>query len=217
MFKRFGYAIFAALLCLSSWAAALSESGVFYDTFVNNYSENITFINDNTGRRLLPLIFNEGKQNGRSVNSVLSGALSAELVLDDSGKLIEECRIVLAAPVGLSYGTSAYEDFTTSGYHSYALLMAMDASLQPADRYALVTRVNDGLAATSEGQFFAQVGAYSLSCTREDGTATLAFTLGMSADLPIDDADDALDTATDPDAGDAPDDDTFDEEGGFIG
>ena len=80
----------------------------------------------------------------------------------------------------MSYGTSEYNDFVTSGYHSYALLMAMHTAADPAVRYGLVTAVNDGLLA-GEGTYATQVGVYTLNCTRADNVATLTFENTLAA------------------------------------
>ena len=62
---------------------------------------------------------------GHRMYELLGDVLRVTIRLDQSNQIIERCEIVLTAPAGMSYGTSEYNDFVTSGYHSYALLMAM--------------------------------------------------------------------------------------------
>lgn len=106
--------------------------------------------------------------------------LSVSIRLDQTNEIIERCQIVLTAPAGMSYGTAEYNDFATSGYHSYALLMAMHTAADPAVRYGLVTAVNEGLAA-GEGSYSTQVGVYSLQCTQEGNVATITFENTLAA------------------------------------
>lgn len=183
MLKRVGIALVAALCCLCAAAGAQEEAGQFFDTFVNNYNADVEFINDNTGRHLLPLLFTATLEGGKPVYRASGGSLNAEVRVDVTGELIERCRIELTAPMGMTYGSEAYRDFTTSGYQSYAMLMAMDKSPESLERYALVERVNAGLAATSEGQYFAKVGAYDLTCTSRNSVATLEFALSTELTL----------------------------------
>ncbi len=168
--------LLASLACLSR-ASAATISGRGYEDFEASYADNLTFINENTGRHLLPLVLAKGDANadgGHRMYELLGDVLRVSIRLDQSNKVIEKCEIVLTAPPGMSYGTSEYNDFTTSGYHSYALLMAMHTAADPAVRYGLVTAVNDGLLA-GEGNYTTQVGVYTLTCTRADNVATLTF------------------------------------------
>ena len=168
--------LLASLACLSR-ASTATISGRGYEDFEASYADNLTFINENTGRHLLPLVLAKGDANadgGHRMYELLGDVLRVTIRLDQSNKVIEKCEIVLTAPPGMSYGTSEYNDFTTSGYHSYALLMAMHTAADPAVRYGLVTAVNDGLLA-GEGNYTTQVGVYTLTCTRADNVATLTF------------------------------------------
>ena len=163
------------LLCALCGAAAADDFGQAYDRFQTLYAENVTFINTNTGRFLLPLSFSgEFDSLGERIYVLNSGALSAEIRLDDLASQIAQCTITLTAPAGMTYGDSLHNDFTTSGYHSYALLMAMSKAPDAASRYALVEEVNNGLAAGG-GTYETQVGDYRLVCTSQNGTAVMRF------------------------------------------
>lgn len=170
------------LLCLARPAAA-SISGRGYEDFEACYADNLSFINDNTGRHLLPLVLAKGDANadgGHRMYQLIGDVLSVSIRLDQTNEIIERCQIVLTAPAGMSYGTAEYNDFATSGYHSYALLMAMHTAADPAVRYGLVTAVNEGLAA-GEGSYSTQVGVYSLQCTQEGNVATITFENTLAA------------------------------------
>jgi len=163
------------LLCALTGAAAADDFGQSYDLFQALYAENVDFINQNTGRHLLPLTFSgEFDGEGDRIYVLNSGALAAEIKLDDLAEQIAYCRITLTAPSGMSYGDSLHNDFTTSGYQSYALLMAMSGAPTPHERYALVEEVNTGLAANA-GAYETQVGDYVLSCTSQNGAAIMLF------------------------------------------
>ena len=155
--------LLASLACLSR-ASAATISGRGYEDFEASYADNLTFINENTGRHLLPLVLAKGDANadgGHRMYELLGDVLRVSIRLDQSNQIIETCEIVLTAPAGMSYGTSEYNDFVTSGYHSYALLMAMHTAADPAVRYGLVTAVNDGLLAGE--------GAYAIFLFRLQG------------------------------------------------
>ena len=163
------------LLFVLTGAACAEDFGQPYDRFQALYAENVTFINENTGRFLLPLDF-EGDFNsdGIRVYVLNSGMLTAEVMLDDMASQIAWLQIALTAPEGMTYGDSKHSDFVVSGYHSYALLMAMSASDDPVERYRLVEEVNNGLAANA-GVYETQVGDYRLTCQSANGTATMRF------------------------------------------
>jgi len=170
------------LTCLPAGMAA-TISGRGYEDFELCYADNLDFINQNTGRHLLPLVLAKGEANadgGHRMYELLGDVLRVTIRLDQSNQIIERCEIVLTAPAGMSYGTSEYNDFVTSGYHSYALLMAMHTAADPAVRYGLVTAVNDGLLA-GDGTYATQVGVYTLNCTRADNVATLTFENTLAA------------------------------------
>lgn len=179
------------LLCLLAGAAAAEDFGQSYDRFQTLYAENVTFINENTGRFLLPLDF-EGDFNSDGVRIyVLANAmLTAEVLLDDMASQIASLQITLTAPEGMTYGDSQHSDFTVSGYHSYALLMAMSNSQDPVERYRLVEEVNDGLA-TGGGNYETQVGDYRLTCTSGNNVACMRFenSLLMTTGVETEDAD----------------------------
>ena len=170
------------LLCLLAGAAAAEDFGQSYDRFQTLYAENVTFINENTGRFLLPLDF-EGDFNSDAM-------LTAEVLLDDMASQIASLQITLTAPEGMTYGDSQHSDFTVSGYHSYALLMAMSDSQDPVERYRLVEEVNDGLAAGG-GNYETQVGDYRLTCTSGNNVACMRFenSLLMTTGVETEDAD----------------------------
>ena len=179
----------ALLLLLLTPAFALALTGQSYTTFDAYYRENITFINDNDNRHLLPMVLSQsasGDRDGRTLYELIGDVLSVTVTADSAG-VVEECEIRLTAPQGLAYGTTLYNDFAISGYHSYAFLMAMDVNEDPATRYALVTDVVEGMRA-QEGSYTRQLGAYTLTCSRENTTAVLAFrNNGVPVETPVPD------------------------------
>lgn len=163
------------LLCALAGAAAADDFGQSYIDFQTLYSENIHFINENTGRFLLPLDFSgEFDAEGDRIYVISSGALYVEVKLDDLAEQIAYCNISLTAPAGMTYGDSKHNDFTVSGYHSYALLMAMSKAGTAVERYQLVEEVNAGIAENA-GVYETQVGDYRLKCLSANGTATMRF------------------------------------------
>ena len=163
------------LLCALTGAAAADDFGQSYQDFQTLYAQNVDFINANTGRHLLPLTFTGAfDSEGERYYVLASGALYAEIYLDDLASQIASCEVTLAAPAGMSYGDSLYNDFLTSGYHSYALLMAMSKAPTAAERYALVEEVNNGTAENA-GLYETQVNDYHLTCLSANGTATMRF------------------------------------------
>lgn len=165
-----------ALILLAASSACANDIGRSYKTFEALYAENIVFINENTGRHLLPhSTTRDYDAEGRRIYRINSGALTVEIHLDDMAEQIASCLITLTAPTDMKYGDAKHYDFTTSGYHSYALMMAMHEGATPYERYALVTEVNAGLAATSSGLYETQVGDYRLKCNNANGVATLLF------------------------------------------
>ncbi|MEG2315165.1 MAG: hypothetical protein RSC91_03040 [Clostridia bacterium] len=165
---------------------ASAISGQRYDTFLQNYQDDVTFININDTRHLLPLVFSThpSEQNdGRIYYELLGDVLSASVRTDPSGEIIEFCQITMTAPLGMSYGSAQYNDFAISGYHSYALLMAMHSATEALDRYALVVDVLDGMA-RGDGSYKTQLGVYTLTCTRVENCATLIFENTQSQSLP---------------------------------
>lgn len=167
----------AALLCaLCIFSSALGEGiyGQHYDTFLRYYGESLIFINENDDRHLLPLtISDHASDDGKTLHEINDKALTMSLVTDEYDEVVERCEITLTAPDNMEYGTAEYRDFAALGYHSYALLMAMDASAEASERYRLVTDVVSGMA--DDGAYSVQLGVYSLKCTREGSKATLLF------------------------------------------
>ena len=162
--------LLALSLCMSASAAGI---GITYDEFVDLYTENVLFINANTGRHLLPhTLQRDYDADAKRFYRVQSGALSMEMHMEESGTQIASCTIVLTAPEGMSYGDARYNDFTTSGYHSYAMLMALSPASTPVERYALVEEVNTGLAQNA-GSYETYAGDYRLTCTSAGSSVTL--------------------------------------------
>lgn len=163
------------VLCALAGFAAAEEFGQGYDLFQTLYADSINFINTNTGRYLMPLTFTgDFDSMGLRIYVLQSGALSVKIRLDDMASQIASCEITLTAPEGMQYGDARYNDFTVSGYHSYALLMAMHPSDDPVERYALVQEVNNGLAANG-GEYRTQVDDYTLVCTSVGNSAVMRF------------------------------------------
>lgn len=180
------------LLCALTGAAAADDFGQNYGLFQDLYAENVVFINDNTGRHLLPHSLTATfDAEGQRIYVIASGALYAEIYLDDMASQIARCQITLKAPENMSYGDSRHADFTVSGYHSYALIMAMHGGSTAAERYRLVDEINSGLAANG-GVYETQVGDYRLTCRSEGGTATMLFEnellMGSASDAEEDEA-----------------------------
>lgn len=158
-------------------ATATSPRGQSYETFLQYYRDGIQFINDNDSRHLLPLVIasRESEEgDGRLVYELLGDTLQAVIITEASGEVIESCIITLTAPASMEYGNAIYNDFAISGYHSYALLMAMYADPVPANRYQLVLDVEEGLSG-EEGSYTRQVGVYTLQCTRRANVVSLEF------------------------------------------
>ena len=159
------------LMALLVCPAALAEDfGQTYDAFVASYAENITALNQSTGRMLLPhSLQRDYDLNSKRFYRINSGSLAVEIHMDEAGQVISRCQIVLSAPDG----DSRYADFTVSAYHSYALIMAMDKSASAYERYKLVEQVESGMALSDT--YGATVGDYRLTCTRVGQTATFLF------------------------------------------
>ena len=163
------------LLCLCLLPlGALAESEQPYDTFLGYYQADVDFINENTGRKLLPLVLTtEGVEGRYRLYRLYGDVLSVTVRTQGSGRSIVMCQIVLTAPDGMQYGDSAYNDFVISGYHSYALLMAMSPAQEAQERYDLVDLVNNGM---KQGDSYErQVGAYHLTSRREGNAVTITF------------------------------------------
>jgi len=164
----------ALLWCLMCTAALADDFGQTYDAFVDSYAENITAINQSSGRMLLPhSTQRDYDSESRRFYRINGGSLAAEIHMDDSGKIIRTCQIILSAPEGMRYGSKQHSDFTVAAYHSYALLMAMDKSPTAYERYALVQRTEEALAQADTWE--TSVGDYRLTCTRVGQTVTFLF------------------------------------------
>lgn len=174
------------LLCVVACTALADDFGQSYAAFEASYAENLVFINENTGRHLLPHTpTRDYDSDGRRIYVIEKGALNARILLDDLAQQIASCQVVLTAPQNMPYGGPEHNNFTVSGYHSYALLMAMDKSATPAERYALIDRLNLGLSAGDT--FETQLGDYSVTAMREGASVSFLFEnqLLMSSHDPI--------------------------------
>ena len=177
---------FCLMLLPVSAANAEAVSGLRYEDFLANYAENLDFINDNASRHLLPLIpakRDAGWGDGRMYYELPGDVLSLSLRTDVTGEVIEQCTITLTAPADMSYGSTIHRDFTTSGYQSYGLLMAMSPAETAYDRYQLVVEVENGLSSGS-GVFYKQIGVYSLDAASLDGTVIMNFTNSTAKPTP---------------------------------
>ena len=175
----------ALLLLFCASACAEGVTGYSYDFFLERYAENIDFINDNAGRMMLPLVPSKrdaGWGDGREYREITGEWLTVEILLEPVNDIIESCRLTLAAPADMTYGSSIHRDFSTSGYQSYAMLMAMDPGETPYDRYHLVTDVESWLATGND--FQKQIGVYSLHVSRSGNMVTMLFTNGTASPTP---------------------------------
>ena len=166
----------ACLLVLFTLAGAAiaDDYAQSYDLFQTYYAENLEFISLNTGKHLMPLTFKgEFNARGERIYVLENGALYVQIKLDDEASHIASCQVTLTAPSGMQYGDSLHRDFTISGYHSYAFIMAMHPAADAYTRYQLVDEVNAALAQGSSYQ--TDVGDYVLLCTSENGAATMLF------------------------------------------
>lgn len=166
-----------ALLCALPSQGCAGISGQRLETFKQYYEDDLTFINDNANRHLLPLSMarrQSGERDGRLYYEIFGDVLSLTVRTDPTGEVIELCQIIVTAPAGMAVGNAVYNDFAISGYHSYALLMAMDSQADAYDRYAMVNMVESGLQA-SEGSYATQIGVYALTCTRANATVVMTF------------------------------------------
>ena len=167
----------ALLLMMTAPAQAEFVSGLRYEAFLANYSENLDFINENASRHLLPLIpakRDAGWGDGRLYYEIFGDVLSLAIRTDATGEVIEKCVITLSAPPDMSYGSTVHRDFTTSGYQSYGMLMAMSPAETALERYQLVTEVESGLQ-TGNGVFHKQIGVYALDAASLEGTVSMTF------------------------------------------
>ncbi|MBE5800874.1 MAG: hypothetical protein E7319_01130 [Clostridiales bacterium] len=171
--------ILILVLCLLCSCALGEEtiSGVRYKDYLTRYAENIDLINNSAGRHLLPLVpatRSSAERDGRKYHEIFGDVLSLTIRTDPTGEIIELCTITITAPADMAYGSATHRDFTTSGYQSYAMLMAMDTASHAHERYQLVEDVEAGLA-NGNGTYLRQLGVYRLTCTSENRTVTMQF------------------------------------------
>lgn len=181
-------ALLLGALLAPAWnaAGASTLSGQGYALFTQYYKEDITFINTNGNRHLIPLSIaktSNGQDGQPIVYSLMGDTLNVTLTMNNSGDVIESCVITLTAPPGMEYGNAVYNDFAISGYQSYALLMAMHTDPDPAKRYGLVTDVEAGILA-GNGSYQRQLGVYTLTCTRQNNVAELRFEIKALQETP---------------------------------
>ena len=173
--KRWLVYLLVICVCLPL-SGALALTGQSYDAFSQSYKDNVSFINNNDNRHLLPMVLSQRKSSsddGRVYYDLIGDVLNV-IVTTDSVGVIEDCEIRLTAPANMEYGSIVYNDFAISGYHSFAFLMAMDSATDPAKRYELVTDVVQGMK-DNQGAYTRQIGAYTLTCTRDSTMAVLSF------------------------------------------
>ncbi|MBE0601446.1 MAG: hypothetical protein IH607_06625 [Firmicutes bacterium] len=160
-----------AFLFLLLWlpAGALALTGQNISTFLTYYKEDVTYINENQDRHMLPIEFEttDLKDGGRIQYSVRSDALNVTITADGDG-IIESCEIRLLYPEGAQPGNSLYLDYATAQFHSLALIMAMHVSTDPASRIYLAVEIRDNLIA-NQGVYDRQLGSYTINCIRVVG------------------------------------------------
>ena len=172
MKKVFAWLLAVALLLSAACAEGIGQT---YKGFEASYAENIVFLNANTGRMLLPhSLQRDYDALGKRMYRVNRGALALEMHMDESGERIARLIVTLTAPGSMVFGDTVYNDFATAGYHSYAILMAMDPTESALERYSAVERVNWGVKQNG-GVFSTEVGDYQLECRSENGVAVLTF------------------------------------------
>jgi hypothetical protein len=156
----------AAALLLLLWlpAGALALTGQTISTFKTYYKDDIFYLNESTGRHMLPKELNELKldDSGRTKYFYYDDTLHVTIVADPSG-IIETCEIRLLYPENAAEGNSLYLDFVAANYHSLAFVMAMHVSSEAESRYLLVDEIATKLA-ENYGAYDRQLGSYSISC-----------------------------------------------------
>lgn len=166
-----------AALCVWLPAAALALTGQSITTFETYYSEDLAYINENTGRHMLPIEL--GTQplddTGRMQYFSYSDALHVTIAADPAG-VIESCEIRLLLPEGAAEGNSLYLSFVAANYHCLALLMAMHVSTDAAGRYLLAEEIGKGLE-DNHGAYERRFGSYDISSVKVVGEgAVFTFT-----------------------------------------
>ena len=147
------------------------------------YKENVSFINENTGRHMLPieLEVTDLGDAGRKQYSVYSDALNVTVAADSAG-IIETCEIRLLYPEGAQQGNSLYLDYTAANYHSIAFIMAMHVSPAPESRFYLAEELRHELQ-VNFGAYQRQLGAYTISCISVAGEGVV-FTFSNNGLVP---------------------------------
>lgn len=182
-------ALLLALLLLP--AAVLAEDGaqeeyLSYEQFIGRYAGNLEFINEMENRHLISLIFSSADNDGDFRVFRLAGdVVSAKMRTKGSGRTVVMLQVNLVAPENLQPNTTAYADFVTSGYHCYALLMAMASGDEPAERWPLVEELNRGLSGAHE--YRTSAGPYNLTARRAEDGRSVSFTFSsLYWDDPLD-------------------------------
>jgi hypothetical protein len=158
-------------------AGALALTGQSVSTFETYYKDDITYLNDASGRHMLPkdLTALDLGDNGRTQYSYSDNVLQVTVAADAAG-IIESCEIRLLYPEGAAEGNSLYLDFVTANYHSLAFLMAMHVSSEVSSRFLLVQEIATAMEQNS-GTYDRQLGSYSVSCIKVTGEgAVFTFT-----------------------------------------
>ena len=170
--------ILIILLLIPTIAFAQFVTGQTYDVFLKKYAENMTFINQNTQRRLLPLTLTTpdfAESDGRSYYNIEGEILSANIYTSRGSDVIEYAQFILTAPSLMQYGDALHAEFVNAGYHCYALLMAMHSSDDVVTRYSLIQTIEDVFNEGTSTSLL-QLGVYSLSCEKVENVATFTFT-----------------------------------------
>ena len=185
MNKKWMIALVMLVFCFP--ALALAASGQTLDHFETNYEQNVYFINENADRHLLPMVMTVKRADtfdGTVTFEIIGDVLSMKGTTDQDGQTIKACTIYLTAPDAMEYGSATYNDFEISGYHCYALLMAMDSAIEPAERYALVTQITDAIA-QGNGIGTVQSGVYTLEGNKVGNMVILTFTNNTLQEAPV--------------------------------
>ncbi|MBN1777348.1 MAG: hypothetical protein JW811_04425 [Clostridiales bacterium] len=179
----------AALLLLLLWlpAGALALTGQSMSTFLAYYKENISYINKQQNRHLLPIepeILDLG--NSRKQYSSYSDTLHVTIKADAAG-IIESCEIRLLYPEGAQAGNSLYLDYDKASFHCVAFIMAMHVSTDPESRAYLAGEIKNNLI-KNYGVYERQLGSYTINCISVNGEgAVFTFTNdGLSTANPAD-------------------------------
>jgi len=177
MKRVYGRLIAWALLLCWLPAGALALTGQSVSTLQTYYKEDITYLNDLTGRHLLPKDLTELNlnDNGRTQYSYYDSVLQVTIAADATG-IIESCEIRLLYPEGAAEGNSLYLDYATASYHSLAFIMAMHVSSEVSSRFLLVQEIASAME-ENNGTYDRQLGSYSVSCIKVVGEgAVFTFT-----------------------------------------